>query len=93
MLPSDRSGTPFRAAETPVTSSGSDVPMATTESPMMTDGTPRAAASDCPESTRKRLPTTMRAAPSTNRPTAFGSPLVSGSGPPAVSARRRRMPR
>ena len=93
MLPSERSGTPFRAAETPVTSSGSDVPMATTDSPMMIDGTPSAAASACPESTRRRLPTTMSAAPSANRPIALPSPLVSGSGPPAVSARRRRMPR
>ena len=75
-----------------MTSSGSDVPIATTESPMITDGTPSAAASDCPESTSRRLPTTMRAAPSANRPRALASPLVSGSGPPAASARRLRMP-
>ena len=34
----------MRAAVTPVTSSGTDVPMAMIEKPMMADGTPSAAA-------------------------------------------------
>ena len=40
IFPSDKSGTPLRAAVTPVTSSGREVPSAITENPIMADGMP-----------------------------------------------------
>jgi hypothetical protein len=61
--------------------------MATTDKPLMMDGTPSAAASDCAESTRNRLPTTIRAAPSANSHISLVSPLVSGAFPSSASAR------
>ena len=75
-----------------MTSSGSDVPMATTDNPMMMDGTPSAAASDPPESTSRRLPNTMSTAPIANKVTALVSPLVSGDSKSTACRRRRRMP-
>lgn len=57
ILPIDKSGTPLRAAVIPVTSSGREVPMAITESPISAEGMPIAVAMPIPEVTSKRLPT------------------------------------
>ena len=70
-LPTERSGTPLRAAEIPVTNSGNDVPTATTENPMKAEGTPRIVASEMPECKSSRLPTTTKTAPRMNRPAMF----------------------
>ena len=67
IFPIAKSGTPFRAAVSPVTSSGSEVPMAIMESPMITDGMPMAVAIETPEDTRKRLPRMTIAIPTRNR--------------------------
>ena len=70
-FPTERSGTPLRAAEMPVTNSGNDVPIATTESPMMIEGTPIFVASEMPVSKSSRLPITIKTAPRMNRNAMF----------------------
>ena len=73
MLPTDIDVCFFTIAVIAVTSSGSDVPIATIVTAITRSDTPRIFASSVPLSTSSREPTTRHAAPSTKMPTFFQS--------------------